>query len=309
MGEKDDTAIFFGLSGTGKTTLSTDPHRKLIGDDEHGWSDNGVFNFEGGCYAKMIKLSPVAEPEIYSTTVRFGTVLENVTIDATTRKLDLDDSSLTENTRGAYHITAIDNAKLDGLGGHPTNILFLAADAFGVLPPVSRLTPEQAMYHFMSGYTARLAGTEKGVTEPSPVFSACYGAPFMPLHPQRYAELLGKKMREYNSKAWLINTGWTGGPYGEGERMSIAHTRAIVNAVLDGQLNGVATETDPVFGLQVPLECPNVPAEILNPRNTWKEQKKYDRQAQHLAAEFNKNFEKFAEDVSEDILAAAPKVG
>jgi phosphoenolpyruvate carboxykinase (ATP) len=309
IGKDGNSAIFFGLSGTGKTTLSADASRELIGDDEHGWSDNGVFNFEGGCYAKMINLSAEAEPEIFSTTVRFGTVLENVTIDATARKLDLSDASLTENTRGAYHITAIDNAKLDGLGGHPTNILFLTADAFGVLPPVSRLTPEQAMYHFISGYTARLAGTEKGVTEPAPVFSACYGAPFMPLHPQRYAELLGKKMREYNVKAWLINTGWTGGPYGEGERMSIAHTRAIVNAVLDGELDKVATETDPVFGLHVPLECPGVPAEVLNPRNTWKKKKAYDRQAQHLAAEFNKNFEKFADGVSAEVLAIAPKAG
>ena len=309
IGPDGNSAIFFGLSGTGKTTLSADSSRQLIGDDEHGWSDNGLFNFEGGCYAKMIKLSREAEPEIFSTTLRFGTVLENVTLDATTRKLDLDDASLTENTRGAYHITAIDNAKLDGLGGHPTNILFLTADAFGVLPPVSRLTPEQAMYHFISGYTARLAGTEKGVTEPQPVFSACYGAPFMPLHPQRYAELLGEKMRDHNVKAWLINTGWTGGPYGEGERMSIAHTRAIVNAVLDSMLDKVATETDPVFGLHVPVECPGVPAEILNPRNTWKKAKNYDRQAQQLAAEFDKNFEKFADGVSEEIRAVAPKVG
>ncbi|MEA3290838.1 MAG: phosphoenolpyruvate carboxykinase [Pseudomonadota bacterium] len=309
IGADGNSAIFFGLSGTGKTTLSADASRELIGDDEHGWSDNGIFNFEGGCYAKMIKLSPTAEPEIYTTASRFGTVLENVTVNAVTRMLNLDDDSLTENTRGAYHITAIDNAKLDGMGGHPTNILFLTADAFGVLPPVAKLTPEQAMYHFISGYTARLAGTEKGVTEPTPVFSACYGAPFMPLHPQRYAELLGNKMRDENVRAWLINTGWTGGPYGEGERMSIAHTRAIVNAALDGKLDDVPTETDPVFGLQVPTECPGVPAEVLNPRNTWQDKEAYDKQATRLAEEFNKNFEQFSGGVSSDILEAAPKAG
>jgi phosphoenolpyruvate carboxykinase (ATP) len=309
IGPDGKSALFFGLSGTGKTTLSADSSRTLIGDDEHGWSDNGIFNFEGGCYAKMIKLSPKNEPEIYRTTMRFGTVLENVTMSANTRRLDLDDGSLTENTRGAYHISAIPNATMDGIGGHPETILMLTADAFGVLPPVSRLDAAQAMYHFISGYTARVAGTEKGVTEPSPVFSACYGAPFMPLHPKRYAEILGKLIEEHNAKVWLINTGWTGGPYGVGSRMPIPHTRAMVNAVLDGKLNDVPMRKDPIFGVDIPTQVPEVPSDILFPRDTWQDQTAYDAQALKLAGMFQNNFEKYINQVSEDIKQAAPKVG
>ncbi len=306
IGPDGKTALFFGLSGTGKTTLSADASRTLIGDDEHGWSDNGIFNFEGGCYAKMIKLSPENEPEIYATTLRFGTVLENVTMDAQTRHLDLDDGTLTENTRGAYHISAIPNATVDGVGGQPENIIFLTCDAFGVMPPVSRLTPEQAMYHFISGYTARVAGTEKGVTEPSPVFSACYGAPFMPLHPRRYAELLGNRIRGHNVKVWLINTGWTGGPYGVGERVAIPYTRAMVNAALDGKLDDVPTWRDPVFGFAVPESCPGVPDALLRPRDSWQDPAAYDAQAQKLAGMSHANFKTFVGDVSEAIRLAAP---
>jgi len=306
IGANGKTALFFGLSGTGKTTLSADASRILIGDDEHGWSDNGVFNFEGGCYAKMIHLSAENEPEIHSTTHRFGTVLENVTVNADNRRLDLDDDSLTENTRGAYHISAIPNATLEGRGGHPENIIFLTCDAFGVLPPVARLSPEQAMYHFISGYTARVAGTEKGVNEPSPVFSACYGAPFMPLHPQRYAQLLGDRIQSHGSKVWLINTGWSGGPYGEGERIAIPHTRALVNAALDGKLDKLPTRHDPVFGFDVPETCPGVPTEILKPRSTWKDGQAYDEQARRLAHMFHKNFDKFASEVAGEIQQAAP---
>ncbi|MCU7850560.1 MAG: phosphoenolpyruvate carboxykinase [Candidatus Thiodiazotropha sp. (ex Lucinoma kastoroae)] len=309
IGSNGKSALFFGLSGTGKTTLSADASRTLIGDDEHGWSNDGIFNFEGGCYAKMIKLSPENEPEIFGTTMRFGTVLENVTMMANTRRLDLDDGTLTENTRGAYHISAIPNATLDGVGGHPDTILMLTADAFGVLPPVSRLDSAQAMYHFISGYTARVAGTEKGVTEPSPVFSACYGAPFMPLHPQRYAELLGKLIKSHKSSVWLINTGWTGGPYGVGNRMPIPHTRAMVNAVLDGKLNDVPMRKDPIFGVDIPTQVPDVPSEILFPRGTWKDQAAYDAQALKLADMFRENFRLFADQVSDDIRSAAPRVG
>ncbi len=307
IGPDGKTALFFGLSGTGKTTLSADASRTLIGDDEHGWSDNGIFNFEGGCYAKMIKLSPENEPEIYGTTQRFGTVLENVTMEASDRRLNLDDDSLTENTRGAYHISAIPNATLDGRGGQPENIIFLTADAFGVLPPISRLTPEQAMYHFISGYTARVAGTEKGVTEPSPVFSACYGAPFMPLHPRRYAELLGGRIQKHGSKVWLINTGWSGGPYGVGKRIDIPHTRAMVNAALDGKLDDVPTWHDPVFGVEVPESCPGVPAEVLRPRDTWSDGAAYDEQARKLARMFHENFEKYADEVDESVRGAGPE--
>jgi phosphoenolpyruvate carboxykinase (ATP) len=309
IGPNGKTALFFGLSGTGKTTLSADASRTLIGDDEHGWSDRGIFNFEGGCYAKMIKLSAENEPEIFGTTLRFGTVLENVTMKADTRRLDLDDGSLTENTRGAYHISAIPNATMDGIGDHPETILLLAADAFGVLPPVSRLSSAQAMYHFISGYTARVAGTEKGVTEPSPVFSACYGAPFMPLHPQRYAELLGARIEKHQSKVWLINTGWTGGPYGVGERMPIPHTRAMVNAALDGQLDDVPLRKDPIFGVEIPVHVPGVPDEILFPRDTWRDQTAYDAQANKLAAMFRENFAKYADQVTDEIRAAGPKAG
>ena len=307
IGPDGKTALFFGLSGTGKTTLSADKSRTLIGDDEHGWSDNGIFNFEGGCYAKMIKLSKENEPEIYGTTMRFGTVLENVTMDSRTRHLDLDDGSMTENTRGAYHISAIPNATMEGRGGQPENIIFLTCDAFGVLPPVSRLSPEQAMYHFISGYTARVAGTEKGVTEPSPVFSACYGAPFMPLHPRRYAELLGERIRRHGVKVWLINTGWTGGPYGVGERIAIPHTRAMVNAALDGKLDDVPMRQDQVFGFDVPISCPGVPDEMLDPATSWSDRAAYEAQAAKLAGMFRDNFKTFADEAGEAILAAGPR--
>jgi len=305
-GPGDDVALFFGLSGTGKTTLSADSTRTLIGDDEHGWSARGIFNFEGGCYAKMIRLSPEAEPEIYETTRRFGTILENVMVNTVTRRLNLDDDSLTENTRGAYPISHLLNASRNGQGGHPQNIFFLTADAFGVLPPIARLTPEQAMYHFLSGYTAKVAGTEKGVTEPQATFSACFGAPFLPLHPGEYARLLGEKIEQHGAKVWLVNTGWSGGPYGVGSRMKIAYTRAMVRAALDGALDDVPTETDPFFGLRMPTACPNVPAEVLNPRNTWADPDAYDAQAQKLTDMFRQNFQPFAGQVSEAVRAAGP---
>ena len=303
-----DTALFFGLSGTGKTTLSADASRTLIGDDEHGWSDNGIFNFEGGCYAKLIRLSPEAEPEIYSTTKRFGTILENVCLDSCARRVDLDDDTFTENTRGSYHISAIPNASRQGMGGHPKTIIFLSADAFGVLPPIAKLSKEQAMYHFISGYTARVAGTERGVTEPSPVFSACYGAPFMPMHPMRYAELLGKKLDLHGAQVWLINTGWTGGPYGVGSRMTIAHTRAMVNAALDGRLDNVPTVKEPFFGLSIPTHCPDVPDEVLNPSNTWPDPESYKAQARKLAGLFAKNFQQFAGQTTPEIRQAGPSL-
>jgi len=306
IGPDGKTALFFGLSATGKTTLSADASRTLIGDDEHGWSDNGIFNFEGGCYAKMIKLSRENEPEIYGTTERFGTVLENVTVDSLTRRLDLDDDSLTENTRGAYHISAIPNATLDGRGGQPENVIFLTADAFGVLPPLSRLTPEQAMYHFISGYTARVAGTEKGVTEPSPVFSACYGAPFMPLHPRRYAELLGERIARHGSKVWLINTGWSGGPYGVGSRMDIMLTRAMVAAAIDGSLKDVEYKQDEVFKVFIPQTCPGVEdVSILNPINTWSDKDAYRQRAQKLAGDFAAQWDKAYADKGIDAAIAA----
>ena len=302
------SAIFFGLSGTGKTTLSADPARTLIGDDEHGWSDNGLFNFEGGCYAKVINLSAEQEPEIFETTRTFGTILENVVMDAKTREINLYDGSLTENTRGSYPITQIPNAELSGRGGHPDNVVFLTCDAFGVLPPVAKLTSAQAMYHFINGYTAKVAGTEKGVTEPAPTFSPCYGGPFLPLHPRRYAEMLGQRIDRHHVAVWFINTGWTGGPYGVGERMSIHHTRAIVNAALDGKLNEVPTTTDPVFGLEVPVECPGVPADVLDPRNTWNDKQAYDQQARKLAQQFEDNFRKYADDVDDAVRAAGPVI-
>ena len=307
VGDAGDVAIFFGLSGTGKTTLSADPERKLIGDDEHGWSDDGVFNFEGGCYAKVIKLSSEAEPDIYRTTRMFGTVLENVVFDPVTRELDLDDASKTENTRAAYPLTSIPNIVPEGYAGHPNNIIMLTADAFGVLPPVARLTPEQAMYHFLSGYTAKVAGTEKGVTEPTATFSTCFGAPFMVLHPGVYAGLLGKKIDEHKADCWLVNTGWSGGAYGEGKRMSIKHTRAMIRAILDGSLAKVETRPDPVFGVGVPVSCPDVPAEVLQPRNTWKDKDAYDQKARHLANLFNENFKKYEAGVSAEVRAVAPK--
>ena len=306
IGPNGDTAVFFGLSGTGKTTLSADASRTLIGDDEHGWSENGVFNFEGGCYAKTIRLSAEAEPEIYATTRRFGTILENVGINAATRRVDLDDGSLTENTRAAYPISHIPNATRSGRGSHPKNIVFLTADAFGVLPPISKLTPQQAMYHFISGYTAKVAGTERGVTEPEATFSACFGAPFMPLHPSKYAELLGKKIAKHGVQVWLVNTGWTAGPYGVGYRMPIKYTRAMVNAALNGELEGIETVEDPIFNLHIPTSCPNVPSEVMIPRNTWTDEDAYVAQAKKLAGMFVTNFKKYADGTSDAVLAAGP---
>lgn len=307
VNSEGEVAVLFGLSGTGKTTLSADPKRKLIGDDEHGWSDKGVFNFEGGCYAKVINLSREAEPDIYETTRKFGTILENVAMDAQTRHLDLNDASLTENTRAAYPLTHIDNIEPSGYAGHPKNIIMLTADAFGVLPPISKLTSEQAMYHFLSGYTAKVAGTEKGVTEPKATFSTCFGAPFMALHPSVYAKLLGDKIAKHKVNCWLLNTGWTGGPYGVGSRMKIKYTRAMLNAALEGKLDGVEYVEDPFFGLQVPTSCPDVPQEVLNPKNTWSDKKKYDEQAKKLAEMFHKNFEQFEKDVTPAIKNAGPK--
>ena len=304
--DRDDCAIFFGLSGTGKTTLSADPNRTLIGDDEHGWSDDGVFNFEGGCYAKVIRLSPEGEPEIYGTTRRFGTILENVAVDSETRLIDLDSDAFTENTRASYPVTHIPNADPTGIGGHPKAIVMLTADAFGVLPPVAKLTPAQAMYHFLSGYTAKVAGTERGITEPQATFSTCFGAPFMVLNPNVYAKLLGDRIAEHGSCAWLINTGWSGGPHGVGERIRLAYTRAMVTGVLEGTLNEVPTRTDPVFGVEVPLSCPGVPDEVLDPRSTWADGDAYDVQAKKLAEMFNKNFEQFAADASPEVVAAGP---
>jgi phosphoenolpyruvate carboxykinase (ATP) len=307
VGVAGDTALFFGLSGTGKTTLSSDPVRQLIGDDEHGWSDKGVFNFEGGCYAKVIKLSADAEPQIYDTTRRFGTILENVVMDPETRMLDLDDAKYTENTRGSYPISFIDNAIPSGQAGHPTNVVMLTADAYGVLPPIARLTPDGAAYHFLSGYTARVAGTEKGVTEPKAAFSTCFGAPFLPLSPNVYARMLSEKIAKHNARVWLVNTGWTGGPYGVGSRMKIAHTRAMINAALGGQLDAVTYERHPIFNVEIPTSCPGVPADVLNPRNTWKDGAAYDGAAKKLAAMFIENFKTFEADVDASVRAAGPK--
>jgi phosphoenolpyruvate carboxykinase (ATP) len=306
IGPGGNSAIFFGLSGTGKTTLSADASRTLIGDDEHGWAANGVFNFEGGCYAKVIRLSEEAEPEIYETTRRFGTVLENVVMDPETRLLDLDDARYTENTRASYPIDFIPNASPTGMGGHPENIVMLTADAFGVLPPVSKMTAEQAMYHFLSGYTARVAGTEKGVgSEPQATFSTCFGAPFMPRHPSVYAKLLGEKIAQTGANCWLVNTGWSGGAYGVGARMKIAHTRAMIRAILDGTLAKVGTEQDPNFGLYVPNTVPQVPAEVLNPKNTWSDKAAYDTAARDVAKRFESNFEQFEAYVDGPVKQAA----
>ncbi|MGH2562797.1 MAG: phosphoenolpyruvate carboxykinase (ATP) [Thermomicrobiales bacterium] len=305
-GPNGDAALFFGLSGTGKTTLSTDPNRTLIGDDEHGWSDDGVFNFEGGSYAKVINLSSDAEPDIYRASHRFGTVLENVVLDPVSRRPLLDDDSLTENTRAAFPISFIENATTRGTTGHPTNIVLLTADAFGVLPPVARLTTEQAMYYFLSGYTSKLAGTERGVDEPEATFSACFGLPFLPLDPVRYAELLGERIRRHEPAVWLVNTGWTGGPHGTGHRMSIAHTRAIVWAVVDGQLADVPTDTEPFFGLAVPASCPDVPTDVLKPRESWPDPEAYDRRAAQLARSFERNFRQFADQVDPAVASAGP---
>jgi phosphoenolpyruvate carboxykinase (ATP) len=300
-------AIFFGLSGTGKTTLSADPERVLIGDDEHGWSDDGVFNFEGGCYAKTIRLSHIYEPDIYTTTQRFGTILENVDIDPVTRELNLGSERFTENTRAAFPLHFIGNSSEHGMAGHPSTIIFLTADAFGVLPPISRLTRDQAMYHFISGYTAKLAGTEVGVKEPTATFSTCFGAPFMPRHPSVYAEMLGERMDRFNVPVWLINTGWTGGPYGTGERMNITWTRQMVRAALSGALNKVQTRTDPTFGFEVPVSCPDVPTDVLWARDTWIDKDAYDAAARKLAGMFVDNFKQFEDRVTDDIRAAGPR--
>ncbi|MFN2447713.1 MAG: phosphoenolpyruvate carboxykinase [Vicinamibacterales bacterium] len=308
IGPASDTALFFGLSGTGKTTLSSDPERRLIGDDEHGWSDRGVFNFEGGCYAKMIRLSAEAEPQIHATSRRFGTVLENVVVDEVTRRLDLDDASLTENTRGAYPIEFIDNAAPDGVGGHPKNIVMLTADAYGVLPPIARLSPEGAMYHYLSGYTAKVAGTEKGVTEPSATFSTCFGAPFLPLHPNIYARGLGERIARHAVGVWLVNTGWTGGPYGVGHRMQIAYTRAMIHAALSGGLAETPYRRHPVFNVDVPATCPGVPSDVLDPRSTWADTSAYDAQAKKLATMFVENFKTFEGDVDRPVVEAGPQV-
>ena len=307
VGAGGDVALFFGLSGTGKTTLSSDPDRRLIGDDEHGWSDRGVFNFEGGCYAKTIRLSADAEPQIFATTRRFGTVLENVVVDPISRALDLDDDRFTENTRAAYPISFIDSAVPSGQAGHPRNVIMLTADAFGVLPPVARLTREGAMYHFLSGYTAKVAGTERGVVEPKATFSTCFAGPFLPLPPSRYAKLLGEKIAQHNASVWLLNTGWTGGPYGTGARMKIAHTRAMIRAILSGALNTATYERDPIFNLDVPTACPDVPADVLKPRTTWADGAAYDLQAANLAQMFAENFQRFEADASPEVIAAGPR--
>ncbi len=307
IGADGKTAVFFGLSGTGKTTLSADASRTLIGDDEHGWSDTAVFNFEGGCYAKMIRLSQEAEPEIYATTRRFGTVLENVVMDPATRELDLDDNSLAENTRGAYPIDFIPNASAENLGPVPSNVIMLTADAFGVLPPIARLTPDQAMYHFLSGYTAKVAGTEIGVTEPEATFSTCFGAPFMPRHPSVYGNLLKERIAKGQVTCWLVNTGWTGGKYGVGSRMPIKATRALLNAALDGSLNHATFRKDPNFGFEVPVAVPGVDGAILDPRSTWADKAEYDRTAEKLVRLFIDNFAQFADHVDQGVREAAPR--
>jgi phosphoenolpyruvate carboxykinase (ATP) len=308
VGQAGDPVVFFGLSGTGKTTLSADPERSLIGDDEHGWGGDGVFNFEGGCYAKTIKLSPMYEPDIFQTTRRFGTILENVDLDQATRELDLDSDRFTENTRGAYPLEFIGNADPTGLAGQPRNVILLTADAFGVLPPISRLTHDQAAYHFISGYTAKLAGTEIGVKEPKATFSTCFGAPFMPRHPGEYAAMLIERLARWNVPVWLVNTGWTGGPYGTGERMNINHTRSMVRAAIKGELDDVAMTTDPIFGIEVPTTCPDVPAEFLQPRSTWQDKAAYDIQARTLAHMFAENFAGFADGVPPSVRDAGPRI-
>ncbi|MBX3473003.1 MAG: phosphoenolpyruvate carboxykinase [Planctomycetes bacterium] len=307
IGPNGDTALFFGLSGTGKTTLSADPKRRLIGDDEHGWSDTGVFNFEGGCYAKVINLSPDAEPEIYATTQRFGTVLENVVYDPVTRVVNLNSAALAENTRASYPIDFIPNFEPSGRGGHPKTVVMLTCDAFGVLPPISKLSPEQAQYHFISGYTAKVAGTERGVKEPTATFSTCFGAPFMPRHPAVYAKLLADKLKKHNATCWLLNTGWSGGPYGVGQRMSIKHTRALLNAALEGRLENVEYAHRPLMNLYFPTKAPDVPAEVLDPRNTWTDKAAYDAKATHLAKLFKDNFKQFEDQASEAVKQAGPK--
>ena len=306
-GDQGDVSLFFGLSGTGKTTLSADPRRKLIGDDEHCWSDDGVFNIEGGCYAKCVDLAPEKEPEIWKA-IRFGSVLENVVYDQETREINFADTSITENTRVSYPIEYIDNAKVPCIGGHPQNIIFLTCDAFGVLPPVAELTPAQAMYHFLSGYTAKVAGTEMGVTEPQATFSACFGAAFMVWHPTKYAELLAQQMRKHKARAWLVNTGWSGGPHGVGKRMKLAYTRAIIDAIHGGAFASAPMVDDPNFGIKVPSQCPGVPSDILQPRHTWADKNAYDQAARKLAKLFHDNFAQYRDQASEEIRAAGPRV-
>lgn len=305
MGKTGDTAIFFGLSGTGKTTLSADPRRQLIGDDEHGWNESGIFNFEGGCYAKVIDLSPEKEPQIYNA-IRYGSLLENTEFYPGTRQVNFHNTEKTENTRAAYPIHFINNARVPSVGGIPENIFLLTCDAFGVIPPISRLDKGQAMYHFISGYTAKVAGTEADVDEPQPVFSACYGAPFLPLHPTRYAEMLGEKMEQHDVNVWLVNTGWTGGPYGVGNRIELTYTRALIHAALEGKLQDVEYKTNPTFGLKMPRQCRGVPSEILDPRSTWENKNAYDQKARELADYFNKNFEKYESYAKKEIKEAAP---
>ncbi len=307
VGKDGDTALFFGLSGTGKTTLSADPNRKLIGDDEHGWTPNNeIFNFEGGCYAKVIDLSEQKEPDIFRA-IKPGAILENVVFKEGTNEVDYEDSSITENTRVSYPIHHIDNTVKPSLGDNPKNVFFLTCDAYGVIPPISKLTPGQAAFHFISGYTAKVAGTEAGITEPVTAFSACFGAPFMPLHPTRYAEMLSRKMKDLGTNVWLVNTGWSGGPYGVGNRMKLKYTRAMITAILNGELDNANFVEHNVFGVHVPQSCPGVPDDILNPRNTWKDKADYDKTADELANKFNKNFEKFASQASDEILEGAPK--
>jgi phosphoenolpyruvate carboxykinase (ATP) len=309
VGPDGDVAIFFGLSGTGKTTLSADPGRVLIGDDEHGWGPRGVFNFEGGCYAKVIRLSAEDEPEIFAASTRFGAILENVVVDPLTNQVDLDDDSLTENTRASYPLQFIANASRTGIAGHPSNVVMLTADAFGVLPPISRLTPEQAMYHFLSGYTARVGGTEAGVKEPQTTFSTCFGAPFLPRPPSVYATMLGDMMRRHRVDCWLVNTGWSGGPYGTGKRMSLPHTRAMLQAALDGTLRDVPMRTHPLFGLAMPESCPGVPSEVLDPRTTWADGAAYDEAARAVAKRFEANFARFEPQVDRAVAAAGIHLG
>lgn len=307
VGDRGDTAIFFGLSGTGKTTLSADPDRKLIGDDEHAWTKDNIFNFEGGCYAKTINLTEEKEPEIFHA-IRPGALVENTVFYPGTTKINFEDSSITENTRVSYPLHFISNALEPSISGLPKNIFFLTCDAFGILPPISKLTTGQAMYQFISGYTAKVAGTEAGVSEPKPTFSACFGAPFLPLHPGKYAQMLGEKMRENKVNVWLINTGWTGGPYGTGSRMKLSYTRAMITAVLNNDLDNATFENHPIFEMAIPKSCPNVPVEVLNPRNTWADKTAYDEKAKYLAGLFVRNFEKYAAGVTEEVLAAAPKI-
>ena len=307
MGRNGSVALFFGLSGTGKTTLSADPNRQLIGDDEHGWGDDGVFNFEGGCYAKVIHLSKVSEPDIYECTRRFGTILENVVIDPVTRKLDLDDDTLTENTRASYPITHISNATTSGTGGQPKNIIMLTCDSFGVMPPVAKLSPEAAMYYFISGYTAKVGGTEAGLgKEPVAAFSPCFGAPFMPRHPSVYAGLLRDRVNANEVGCWLVNTGWSGGPYGVGKRMPIQYTRTLINAILDGTMDRAEMKTYPIFGFDVPTQCPGVPPKILDPKNTWQDKSKYERASRDLAAKFREHFKEYEGLCSNDVRTAGP---